>query len=40
MEDPGSAWTAELYSLTASFVQSWESELKNGVPAGKGKAQK
>ena len=30
MEDPGSAWTAELYQLTASFVQSWESELKNG----------
>jgi hypothetical protein len=30
MEDPGSAWTAELYQLTASFVQSWESELRNG----------
>ncbi|KAF2996836.1 hypothetical protein E8E13_003472 [Curvularia kusanoi] len=30
MEDPESPWTAELFSLTSSFIQSWESELKNG----------
>ena len=29
MEDPESAYTAEMFSLTSSFIQSWESELKN-----------
>ncbi|KAJ4985080.1 SET domain-containing protein 5 [Stagonosporopsis vannaccii] len=29
MEDPESPYTAEMYSLTSSFIQSWESELKN-----------
>ncbi|KAJ8112428.1 hypothetical protein OPT61_g5199 [Boeremia exigua] len=29
MEDPESAYTAEMYSLTSSFIQSWESELTN-----------
>ncbi|KAF1927061.1 SET domain-containing protein [Didymella exigua CBS 183.55] len=29
MEDPESAFTAEMYSLTSSFIQSWEAELKN-----------
>lgn len=29
MEDPESPFTAEMYSLTSSFIQSWESELRN-----------
>ena len=29
MEDPESPYTAEMYSLTSSFIQSWESELRN-----------
>ncbi|KAF9693227.1 hypothetical protein EKO04_008721 [Ascochyta lentis] len=29
MEDPESPYTAEMFSLTSSFIQSWESELKN-----------
>lgn len=31
MEDPESPYTAEMYSLTSSFIQSWESELKNST---------
>ncbi|KAJ4377076.1 SET domain-containing protein 5 [Didymella sp. IMI 355093] len=29
MEDPESPYTAEMYSLTSSFIQSWENELRN-----------
>lgn len=29
MEDPESAWTAEMFQLTSSFIQSWEEELRN-----------
>ena len=36
MEDPESAYTAEMYSLTSSFIQSWESELKNQSRKGSG----
>ncbi|KAF3041883.1 hypothetical protein E8E12_004560 [Didymella heteroderae] len=29
MEDPESAWTAEMYELTSSFIKSWENQLRN-----------
>lgn len=37
MEDPESAYTAEMYALTSSFIQSWESELTNRSAGGMSK---
>ncbi|KAH6629470.1 hypothetical protein C7974DRAFT_394552 [Boeremia exigua] len=31
MEDPESPYTAEMYSLTSSFIQSWERELNQSL---------